>query len=152
MKIYSVNDNEFAAYGKVHTGYDVSDLLSALDKSTPLPDAVGYVPSEAALENTKLFGLLQNNAYGGMPVQLGWCNGHNTKLNCLEYHRDSEFNIGLYDFVLLVAKGMILLTASLIHQRLWLSRLKQEMLSRFMPQHCITLPAMRLRMDVSRWL
>ena len=104
MKIYSVNDKEFAAYGKVHTGYDVSDLLSALDKSTPLPDAVGYVPSEAALENTKLFGLLQNNAYGGMPVQLGWCNGHNTKLNCLEYHRDSEFNIGLYDFVLLVAK------------------------------------------------
>ena len=62
MKIYSVNDKEFAAYGKVHTGYDVSDLLSALDKSTPLPDAVGYVPSEAALENTKLFGLLQNNA------------------------------------------------------------------------------------------
>ena len=104
MKIYSVNDKEFAAYGKVHTGYDVSDLLSALDKSTPLPDAVGYVPSEAALENTKLFGLLQNNAYGGMPVQLGWCNGHNTKLNCLEYHRDSEFNLGTEDFILLLAK------------------------------------------------
>ena len=104
MKIYSVNDKEFAAYGKVHTGYDVSDLLSALDKSTPLPDAVGYVPSEAALENTKLFGLLQNNAYGGMPVQLGWCNGHNTKLNCLEYHRDSEFNLGTEDFVLLLAR------------------------------------------------
>ena len=139
MKIYSVNDKEFAAYGKVHTGYDVSDLLSALDKSTPLPDAVGYVPSEAALENTKLFGLLQNNAYGGMPVQLGWCNGHNTKLNCLEYHRDSEF------------KRMILLTASSIHQRLWLSRLRQEMLLRFMLQHCITLPVMRLRTDASRW-
>ena len=103
MKIYSVNDKEFAAYGKVHTGYDVSDLLSALDKSTPLPDAVGYVPSEAALENTKLFGLLQNNAYGGMPVQLGWCNGHNTRLNCLEYHRASEFNLGARDFILLVA-------------------------------------------------
>jgi len=104
MKIYSVNDKEFAAYGKVHTGYDVSDLLSALDKSTPLPDAVGYVPSEAALENTKLFGLLQNNAYGGMPIQLGWCNGHNTYLNCLEYHRDSEFNLGTEDFVLLLAR------------------------------------------------
>ena len=34
MKIYSVNDKEFAAYGKVHSGYDVSDLLSALDKHT----------------------------------------------------------------------------------------------------------------------
>ena len=39
-----------------------------------------------------------------MPVQMGWCNGHNTKLNCLEYHRDSEFNLGLEDFILLVAK------------------------------------------------
>ena len=42
--------------------------------------------------------------YGGMPVQLGWCNGHNTKLNCLEYHRDSEFNLGTENFILLLAK------------------------------------------------
>ena len=103
MKIYSVNDKEFAAYGKVHTGYDVSALLKALE-GTPLPEGVGYVPTEAALEATPLFGLLQNNAYGGMPIPHGWCNGHNTKLNCLEYHRDSEFNIGLNDFILLVAK------------------------------------------------
>ena len=39
-----------------------------------------------------------------MPIQLGWCNGHNTKLNCLEYHRDSELNLGSRDFILLVAK------------------------------------------------
>ncbi len=104
MKIYSVLDKEFASYGKVLDGYDVSDLLDALDKTTPLPENVEYVMSEASLESTASFGKLQNNAYGGMPVQLGWCNGHNTKLNCLEYHRDSELNIGLYDFILLVAK------------------------------------------------
>lgn len=103
MKIYSVNDKEFAPYGKVHTGYDVTCLMNAL-KETPLPDGVGYVPSEPILESSCLFGQLQNNAYGGMPIQLGWCNGHNTKLNCLEYHRDSEFNIGINDFILLVAK------------------------------------------------
>ena len=39
-----------------------------------------------------------------MPFQMGWCNGHNTKLNCLEYHRDSEFNLGTGDFILLLAK------------------------------------------------
>ena len=39
-----------------------------------------------------------------MPCQLGWCNGHNNTLNCLEYHRDSEFNLGTEDFVLLLAK------------------------------------------------
>lgn len=41
--------------------------------------------------------------YGGRPFQLGWCNGHNTRLNCLEYHRASEFNLGARDFILLVA-------------------------------------------------
>lgn len=105
MKIYSVLDKEFAPYGKVLEGYDTSSLLDALDKTTPLPDGVEYVMSEASLESTELFGQLQNNAYGGMPIQLGWCNGHNTRLNCLEYHRDSELNIGLYDFILLVAKA-----------------------------------------------
>lgn len=96
-------DKEFAPYGKVLDGYDTTCLLKALE-STPLPDGVGYVPSEAALESTCTFGQFQNNAYGGMPIQMGWCNGHNTKLNCLEYHRDSELNIGLDDYILLVAR------------------------------------------------
>lgn len=104
MKIYNVTDKEFAPYGKVLGGYDTACLLKALDETTPLPEGVEYVMSEASLENTCLFGQLQNNAYGGMPIQIGWCNGHNTKLNCLEYHRDSELNIGLYDFILLVAR------------------------------------------------
>ena len=39
-----------------------------------------------------------------MPIQMGWCNGHNTKLNCLEYHRDSELNCGTEDFILLLAR------------------------------------------------
>ena len=39
-----------------------------------------------------------------MPIQLGMCWGHNTKLNCLEYHKDSEVNIGAEDFILLLAK------------------------------------------------
>lgn len=105
MKIYSVTDKEFAPYGKVLGGYDTSSLMKALDETTPLPDGVEYVMSEASLESTEVFGQLQNNAYGGMPIQLGWCNGHNTKLNCLEYHRDSELNIGVRDFILLVAKA-----------------------------------------------
>ena len=105
MEILKVTDPEFAAYGKVLEGYDVSGLLKALEEKTPLPEGVEYVMSEAALEYTEAFGALQNNAYGGMPIQLGYCNGHNTKLNCLEYHRDSELNIGSTDFILLLAKA-----------------------------------------------
>ena len=105
MKIYSVTDKEFAPYGKVLEGYDTTTLLKVLDEKTPLPEGVEYVMSEAALEYTDIFGQLQKNAYGGMPIQMGYCNGHNTKLNCLEYHRDSELNIGSTDFILLLAKA-----------------------------------------------
>lgn len=103
MVIKSVCDPEFKKYGKVLEGYDVAPLLKALDEKTPLPEGVEYVMSCAALEYTDLFGQLTNNAYGGMPIQMGYCNGHNTKLNCLEYHRDSELNIGSTDFILLLA-------------------------------------------------
>ncbi len=39
-----------------------------------------------------------------MPIQPGRCSGHNTRLNCLEYHRDSELNCGATDFILLLAR------------------------------------------------
>lgn len=104
MKIYSVNDAAFAPYGKVVEGYDTAPVLAVLNESTSLTDGVEYVPSEPALEKLPILQALRDNAYGGMPIQLGWCNGHNTKLNCLEYHRDSELNAGTQDFILLLAK------------------------------------------------
>ena len=103
MQIFKVTDPEFKKYGKVLEGYDTTALLKALEDKTPLPEGVEYVMSEACLEYTDIFGKFQNNAYGGMPIQIGYCNGHNTKLNCLEYHRDSELNIGSTDFILLLA-------------------------------------------------
>ncbi len=103
MKIQSVFDPSFAAYGQVLNGFDNQSLVDAL-KTTPVPEGVAYVPSEAVLEVLPVMDALRNRAYGGMPIQLGWCNGHNTKLNCLEYHRDSELNIGATDFILLLGK------------------------------------------------
>ena len=105
MKILSVFDPEFKPYGKVITGMEetVAEILAALEQ-TPLPEGVGYVPTEPILQELPAATELSDNLFGGMPAQLGWCNGHNTKLNCLEYHRDSEFNLGTQDFVLLLAK------------------------------------------------
>jgi len=104
MKIHSIYDPEFKPYGQVLEGYDTACLLKAME-TIPLPEAgVAYEPSIPVLEATCLYGQLQNNAYGGMPVQLGMCWGRNTRLNCLEYHRDSEINIGTVDFILLLAR------------------------------------------------
>ena len=104
MKIESVYSPAFRAYGQVLTGYDTAELLRAME-NIPLPEeGTAYEPSIASLEQSALFGQLRDHAYGGMPVQIGMCWGRNTRLNCLEYHRDSEVNIGASDFILLLAK------------------------------------------------
>ena len=105
MKIYSVLDPEFKAYGQIVTGLDdaVQEIMAAL-ATTPQPDGVGYVPTDPVLQELPAAVQISEHCFGGMPTQLGWYNGHNTKLNCLEYHRDSEFNLGTEDFILLIAK------------------------------------------------
>lgn len=103
MKIYSVYDAEFAAYGQVVRGleYSVREIVEGL-KKTPLPEKVGYVPSDPILQTLPAAVEISEHCFGGIRTQLGWCNGHNTKLNCLEYHKCSEFNVGVYDFILLL--------------------------------------------------
>lgn len=104
MEIKSIFDAEFSPYGQVHKGYKLDGLLAAM-KAIPLPESgTTYQPAIPELEALPIFELFGANAYGGMPVQLGMCWGRNTKLNCLEYHRDSEFNVGTHDFILLLAK------------------------------------------------
>jgi len=104
MKIYSVTDAAFRPYGKILEGYDTAPLCAAM-RSIPMPEqGTAYEPSIPVLEECALYGVLQNNAYGGMPIQLGLCWGYNTRLNCLEYHRDSEVNVGARDFILLLGK------------------------------------------------
>ena len=97
MNILSVLDPAFQNYGQVITGYDCKPLLETLEAATPLPEAVEYVPLQKELMELPVARELAAGVYGGMPIQLGWCNGHNTKLNCLEYHRDSELNLGSRD-------------------------------------------------------
>ena len=106
MTIYPVTAPEFAPYGRVITGYETEceAVVAALSASTPLPEGTDYLAEDPALQNLPESAALGASLFGGMPFQMGWCNGHNTKLNCLEYHRDSEYNLGTEDFVLLLAR------------------------------------------------
>lgn len=104
IQMYPVYDPAFKPYGKILDGYDTKKLQDAMLKIALPESGTVYEPSIASLEACEVIYDLGDRAYGGMPVQLGMCWGHNTKLNCLEYHRDSEINIGTNDFVLLLAK------------------------------------------------
>ena len=101
MKIQNVSDTTFKKYGKVITGLDCSDIIAAMAE-TPCPENVVYVPGAESLENCASAKDIAYTLYGGMPVQIGYCNGNNHKLNGLEYHRDSEVNIAVTDLILLI--------------------------------------------------
>lgn len=101
MKIQKVTDPAFRKYGQVLEGYDFTGLIKEM-KHTPVPEDVIYVPSVEELEALDIMKNLQNKGYGGLPVQIGYCNGHNKKLNAVEYHRNSEINVAVTDLVLLI--------------------------------------------------
>lgn len=101
MKIQKVTDPAFRKYGKVLEGYNFGPLLKEM-KHTPVPENVVYVPSVEELEALDVEKDLKNKAFGGLPIEIGYCNGHNKKLNAVEYHRNSEINVAVTDLVLLI--------------------------------------------------
>jgi hypothetical protein len=104
MKIYSVFDKEFRPYGKIVEGYNTAELLNKLVEVSEKPhDRTLYVASDSKLESLPIAKSLSANLFGGQDIQIGYCNGSNTVLNALEYHRDSEVNISPDDFILLLA-------------------------------------------------
>ena len=103
MKIQNVTDASFGKYGKVLEGYDFGALIREM-KHTPVPEDVIYVPSAEELETLEVAKDLQNKGFGGLPIQIGYCNGHNKKLNAVEYHRNSEINVAVTDLVLLIGQ------------------------------------------------
>lgn len=87
MKIYSVTDPAFQPYGQMVTGLDktVCEMMIAL-ANTPLPEGIGYVPEDPALQRLPAAIEISEHLYGGMPVQLGWTPGRSGHSGCLPEH------------------------------------------------------------------
>lgn len=101
ITVHNVTDDAFRKYGKVITSLELADIVKEME-NTPLPEDVIYVPSVPELEKLPIYEALQTMSYGELPIQIGYCNGHNNKLNALEYHRSSEINIAATDLILLL--------------------------------------------------
>ncbi len=101
MQIQHVTDASFSKYGRVLLDYPVEKLIEAM-KKTEMPDDVVYVPSVKELEDLDEVKKWVQSFGGGLDWQVGYCNGHNQKLNALEYHRSSEINVAVTDLILLI--------------------------------------------------
>ena len=107
MEIFSVNDEKFRKYGKVWNNIECTKLIKGMEH-TPLPEDVIYVPSVEELEAVPEAKTFSERVFGGLPIQIGYCNGNNHKLNAVEYHRNSEINIAVTDMILLLKCVVIL--------------------------------------------
>ena len=104
MKIQSVKDDSFRAYGRIFPNFDASELVEAMQKTEAPEDAVVYYPSIAELEKLPLAEVVKNSFFGERDMQIGYCNGTNHKLDAVEYHRSSEFGVAASDLILLLGK------------------------------------------------
>lgn len=103
FQVKDVKDPSFKEYGRIITGYDTSEILEYLGKKTEVPvEGNIYVASDEGMEKLAIKERLEKCLYGGMDIEIGYCNGNNSLLNGLEYHKGSEINIPCTDMVLML--------------------------------------------------
>lgn len=101
MEIISVADKRFKKYGRVINNIDFGTLVDAM-KETFVPENVVYEPTVENLEKLEVAAEIKNKFFGELPIQIGYCNGHNELLNAVEYHRSSEINVAATDAILIL--------------------------------------------------
>lgn len=103
VKITSVFDDDFKTYGNVVRGYDFSEMISYMEDHTDIPEQGNvYVASVPEMESLSIVQKVQGFFYGDMPIQVGYCNGRNSTYNGFEYHKGSEINVAVTDFMLVL--------------------------------------------------
>ena len=102
IKIYRVTDQEFLPYGRVVGNPFMEDFCIITQNILPPEQGCVYIPSIEEME--KVARSYYEEVFGQMPVQIGLCYGRNTLLNALEWHKSSEINCALTDFVLMLGK------------------------------------------------
>ena len=99
----TTKSSSFRKYGYVLEG-DFSDIVNFLKKKAPMPEEKTLYEREDNymhdLEGTKR---IKEEVFGLLDMESGYCNGYNSRLNCLEYHASCEVNVAMNDLVLLLA-------------------------------------------------
>ena len=103
VPIFSVTAPQFRTFGRVLEGYDFSELTEFMLQNTCVPSEGNvYVASVPQMEEMSIKKVLEQVVYGGMPIQIGYCNGQNETYNGFEYHKGSEINIAVTDFMMVL--------------------------------------------------
>lgn len=103
LPIYPVTHPLFSQYGRIVNEYDFTPWIREMEH-IPIPkEGNVYVAEDAALSSGEPANQIARCFFADMPIQVGYCNGNNSSLNAMEYHKTPELNIAVTSLVLLLA-------------------------------------------------
>ncbi len=101
LALFETDSPEFAAYGR-RVELDTAEILAVGEGVARPETGSAYVASLPELETLAVAGEIKAGIFGTLPTQIGYCHGHNNRLNALEWHASSELNIAVTDLVLIL--------------------------------------------------
>lgn len=103
IAFFDVSDDEFAPFGRILKNMDAGEIIEAA-KKIPNPEGNGsmYKPSLEDFEFLDIASKIENECFGTLPTQVGYCWGHSNFLNATEWHTSSEINIAVTPLVLIL--------------------------------------------------
>ena len=102
IEFCDVRDKEFESFGRIISNLDTTEILK-IAKLIPNPQSgSSYLPSCEQFESLDISKDIQNNYFGTLPAQLGYCWGHNSLMDATEWHFCNEINIATTPLVLIL--------------------------------------------------
>lgn len=100
----TIKDNSFSQYGKV-LDIDTSSIVEYLINHSNMPESNNlYVAHDEEFYKLPIFKEIENKYFGQLLLESGYCNGYNSKLNCMEYHATIEIDVAGTDAALILGK------------------------------------------------
>lgn len=104
IKVRDEDDPLLGEYARLLDSKPFTGLVALADRTTLIdPTGNRYVASLPELEADPSYRLL-GQYFGHADIQVGYCNGPNSKLNAVEWHKCAEIDIAVTDLVLLLGK------------------------------------------------
>ena len=102
IEFFSVFDDDFSSFGRIIKDLDVSKIIEAAKKIKNPESGSKYLASVESFENLEIASIIKSEFFGTLPTQVGYCYGHNSLLNAVEWHFSSEINIAVTPLALIL--------------------------------------------------
>ena len=100
IAVHSVFENEFKSFGRI-LKLNTEEIIKVAE-GFQMPENVIYTPSTKEFEELPIAKEINDEIFGTLPTEVGYCYGHNKMLNATEWHTSSEINIAVTDMVLIL--------------------------------------------------